>query len=629
MIRGLGHRPDIDGLRAIAVLSVVLYHLGIGGLTGGFVGVDIFFVISGFLISRIIYAEVHAGSFSVAQFYERRARRILPAFFVATIGITIAASAILMPPEVASFAQSLMASVLFSSNVFFYATSGYFAPSAENLPLLHYWSLGVEEQFYILFPLLIILIVRWSSRLLFSCLALLFTVSLILAQVMLRKDPSAVFYLLPFRSCELLIGSLLALPSMQFPIDRRLATVATLSGLCLVGVAVLTFNTAMPFPGVTALLPCVGTALIIGGGAVISNPISWMLSLLPLVLIGRISYSLYLVHWPLIVFAKRLYPYADPIFRSWTVLAISIGLAAILYAFVEQPVRRNRRLWTARTILGTSLSGTAVIAAAAFVAILNQGVSTRLDTKIQDMLAFLNYDFKPVFRSGVGFLDPEQAAEDIDLKRCLPQDDRRKALLWGDSHAAHLYAGLREPMALAGYSLGMLAASACPPILGIEIPQRPNCRSFNEFVLKTIVTIRPDKLILEANWPLSGDLINRFEQTLSALNEAGFHPIVLGDGPVYRIAVPTLLAERWMHGNFSPFSDADLMMAILTISETSMRARFSRRRDVKYVSIIDAVCPDYRCPMMASAAPVHFDEEHLTAAGSRLFGAALIPKLLQ
>ena len=209
------YRSDIDGLRAIAVLSVVIFHLNVGLLPGGFVGVDIFFVISGYLISKIIYTETGSDSFSIANFYVRRARRILPAFLSVIVATSVAAYCLQYPSELANYAKSVIASALFSANIYFYATLNYFSPSADEIPLLHLWSLGIEEQFYIFFPLIILGFSKFSKRLIPAAIVIMLAASLFFSQQLLSTSPTESFYLLPFRAFELLIGSLIALPALH------------------------------------------------------------------------------------------------------------------------------------------------------------------------------------------------------------------------------------------------------------------------------------------------------------------------------------------------------------------------------------------------------------------------------
>jgi peptidoglycan/LPS O-acetylase OafA/YrhL len=626
----LEYKPHIDGLRAIAVWSVVIYHLGFGFLPGGFTGVDIFFVISGYLISRNIFHDSLAGAFSLVGFYERRARRILPAFFVVSLAIGISVCLIAFPTDLYSFAKSLLAAIFFAPNIHSYLTSDYFAPAAETLPLLHYWSLGVEEQFYIAFPLIAIAAVRFARRWLALIMVVLAAASLAASEIVLRFDPQAAFYLLPFRAFELLVGSLVALPGTVYPRGRSFALAATTAGLLLIAAAVTILTSNTPFPGLTALLPCVGAALVIWGSQGTTNQAASVLSLPPMVFFGRISYSLYLVHWPLIVFAKQMFPYADQNLRALGVLALSIVLAALSFRFVEQPVRQRRSYWTRRAVFGLAGSGVVVTTIACLIVIDAKGFPARFDADIQSLLGYLKYDYKPQFRSRQCFLDPEQKPEDIDLNLCLPQPYGRAVILWGDSHVAHLYSGLDTVLKSEGYSIGQMTASACAPILGRDAPDRPNCRPFNDFVLATILRIKPELVILGASVYPRPAILTGLDATIRVLDASGIKVVLLGPMPQYRTPVPNILAARWAEGNHDPFSDnADReQQAYLDSIEAAMGHHFSGRSDVRYVSVLGTVCADRKCPLLAPAnVPIHFDLAHLTTAGSYLFAQRLAPAI--
>lgn len=326
------HRTDIDGLRAVAVLAVLGGHLKLAGMAGGFVGVDVFFVICGFLISRIVYEEAAAGQFSVVGFYGRRVRRIMPAFLVASLLTTAVAWVVFLPAEMVAFADSLVWSLAFLPNLYFHTHSGYFAPAAETLPLLHYWSLGVEEQFYLAFPLFVVLVDRFAHKLIMPLLVLGLAVSLAWAEYRTRGQLATAFYLPQFRAWELLTGSILALPRFPRCRNRVAGALAGLAGLGLIAGSVLLYAPTTPFPGLSAAPPCLGAALILWGG---TGPVARLLSLPVLAYVGRISYSLYLVHWQVIVFSRHVFPFAGDLERIAGVTAVSMGLAALSYHLVE------------------------------------------------------------------------------------------------------------------------------------------------------------------------------------------------------------------------------------------------------------------------------------------------------
>ena len=303
----ISYRPDIDGLRAIAVVSVILFHLN--ALRGGFVGVDIFFVISGFLITSLLWKEIQAtGTVSLIGFYDRRIRRIFPALFAMFAVSWVVGFLYLFPNEFTAFARSMLAALLSVANLFFWRESGYFAAAASTKPLLHTWSLGVEEQFYVLFPPLLALLYKLSARRLKLSLTVLALLSFALCVALTRSSPDAAFYLPVTRAWQLLFGSLLALNDLAVLRHRLWRNAAALLGLLILGYTLLRFSSATPFPGYMALLPTLAAALLIAAGTKGKTLVGRVLSFKPFVFVGLISYSLYLWHWPLIVFADHGLP---------------------------------------------------------------------------------------------------------------------------------------------------------------------------------------------------------------------------------------------------------------------------------------------------------------------------------
>jgi peptidoglycan/LPS O-acetylase OafA/YrhL len=332
------HRADIDGLRSVAVLSVLFFHVGYSTFSGGWVGVDVFFVISGFLITRLIRDEIDAGSFSFAKFYTRRARRLFPAFIVTVTSSFVAGCVIFDPVYLQRFAGEVLYTLVGISNIFFWREGGYFAVAADYKPLLHTWSLGIEEQFYLLWPLAMVLTFRYLRRYAWLPLTLALVVSLFTADhEFYVGNENAVFFLLPSRVFEFAIGAMFV-----WLVERRsprnfVRELALLLGLGMVLVAAVGFTPATPFPSLYALLPCVGAGLAMFGGS--AKYAGRILTNAPMVAIGKISYSLYLVHWPIIVFYKyhRLEPLTP--FEQASICAVSIALAAAMFLLVEQPVR--------------------------------------------------------------------------------------------------------------------------------------------------------------------------------------------------------------------------------------------------------------------------------------------------
>lgn len=339
----LPYRREIDWLRALAVLAVIFFHARFPFFTGGFVGVDVFFVISGYLITSIILADMQSGHFSILGFYERRARRILPALFC-LLAVTVAiAPFLLLPKELADFSQSVTHVVLFVSNVYFYNNTGYFDTAAELEPLLHTWSLAVEEQYYIVFPVILLILWRWNRALILPVLSAIAVASLAYSQREISSNVYAAFFLAPSRIWELLAGALVASHGHRIRSFPALAQWGSLAGLVLILYAVLFYGNSTPFPGLHALIPVIGTALVIQ----FASPATWIgraLGSKALVGIGLISYSAYLWHQPLFAFARRE-SIAEPSVAVFAVLTLAtLGLAYVSWRFVERPFRDRARV---------------------------------------------------------------------------------------------------------------------------------------------------------------------------------------------------------------------------------------------------------------------------------------------
>lgn len=623
------YRSDIDGLRAIAVLSVVIFHLNVGLLPGGFVGVDIFFVISGYLISKIIYAETGNGSFSIAMFYVRRARRILPAFLSVIVATSIAAYCLQYPSELANYAKSAIASALFSANIYFYATLNYFSPSADEIPLLHLWSLGIEEQFYIFFPLIILGLSKVSKQLIPAAIVIMLTASLFFSQQLLSTSPTESFYLLPFRAFELLIGSLIALPALHLKKTPTISLCLFALGVAGVAYPIFFYNSQTPFPGVSAALPCLGAALIIMAGEQ-GGRMSMLLGSRPMVFVGKISYSLYLVHWPLIVFAKRAFPNADKEIAGLVIFATAILLAWVNYKLIEQTFRYAKTQWTpTRTLSVASMSLCLVVAAGWFVSH-KHGFPSSSQSRIDQVLTTMSYNPTKDYQAGECFLDPDQDPAKTDLKRCMPSGNKKTALLWGDSHAAHLYMGLRKNLGEHNISLGQLTGSACAPILGMDMPARPYCKDANEIFLKKIEAARPDILIITAGWPISPEYMAALDRTLDKVDALNLTKVVvIGEAPLFKRNVPLIMIDRIKSKIFNFNSSDDVDWEAMQRSEAAVSEVVSHHNRIAYVSLTKAVCPRGSCPMASpDEKPLIYDIVHLTPEGSALYAREITPLIV-
>ncbi len=617
-------RPDIQGLRAIAVLSVVMFHLGFWPLRGGFVGVDVFFVISGYLISQGIFVETAQFRFSLLRFYERRARRLLPVFLVTVLATTVLAFAVLLPAEFVNYAQSLVASSLFAANIYFFQKHNYFGPSPDSLPLLHLWSLGIEEQFYIVFPLLAFWVARFAARQQMAFIVLLGLGSFGLSTLMTHRYPTAAFYLLPFRAFELLTGSYLALPETAPPQNSRSANVAGWIGLAALVAPIVGFSTQMDFPGAWAAMPCLGTGLLIWAGTGQSPISTRLLSTGLLTFVGNISYSLYMVHWPLIVINGQLWPDMHPALRIPLLLALSVLISVLLFYAVEEPIRRTR-VWRGPVMLVSSAASLVMVAFLGLGIIWVAGFPGRIKARSSHYVSYLQYDSASMIRSGTCFMDPDQEPAKYNAGFCLPKagPEKQLAVLWGDSVAAHLYPGLSEALARHGFILGQATASACPPTIGYDAPQRPFCEPFNARALALMLERKPALVIMASLW---GDLaaLDHVKDPIERLQAASIQVILLGPAAYYRDAVPKLLARRLDKGIHGTTSQGD-MADFVASSESRVRS-LAVQNHFPFVSILGAYCSAGQCPMVTDAdVPIEFDPLHFTLEGSHFVADKILP----
>ncbi|HEY3487462.1 MAG TPA: acyltransferase family protein, partial [Gammaproteobacteria bacterium] len=455
------YRREIDGLRALAVLPVILFHAGFQTFSGGFVGVDIFFVISGYLITSIILLEKQAGTFTLSNFYERRARRILPALFLVMFVCLPFAWPWLLPADMEDFSLSLVAVAGFAANILFWQTSGYFETNAELHPLLHTWSLAVEEQYYLFFPVFLIATWRLGIRWIAFLLVIAGSLSLAVAEWGSLHKPAATFYLLPTRGWELLIGALVAFYFFgRKPVFSELSNQAGSSlGILLILYAIFAFDEQTPFPGLHALVPTVGAALII----LFATPrtlVGRLLSNKLLVGIGLISYSAYLWHQPLFAFARHR-SVEEPDKLLLAALAVTaIVLAYFSWKYVEVPCR-NKQRFKRKQVFAYGIAGSFLFAMVGLTGFFNDGFEYRLTAEQNRISAYSQYDATEIYRRHKCFIDPGKTYRDFssECQNIISKDEA--LLLWGDSYAAALSKGLRTYHD----NVVQYTASACPPVI--------------------------------------------------------------------------------------------------------------------------------------------------------------------
>lgn len=501
----LSYRPEIDGLRALAVLPVILFHAGFQWISGGYVGVDIFFVISGFLITSIILKEKEAGHFSLLRFYERRARRILPALFAVMAACLPLAWQLMTPGQLVDFSHSLIAVTLFVANILFWRTSDYFAPTADEQPLLHIWSLGVEEQYYLLFPLLILLVWRRGLVRTTQVVALVAVVSLALSEWSWRHHATANFYLPHTRAWELLVGSLLALLSVRQPLhhlipSRGVINVLAGTGLGLILFAIFTFDRKTPVPGLYALAPTLGTALILA----FARRDTWVGKLLStrwLVAVGLVSYSAYLWHQPLFAFA-RLHDPNEPASRVFALLTLlTLALAWLSWRFVEQPFRNKNRV-SRPAVLAFALAGSLAFIAIGVTGSINKGFENRVGGQVSEIFHGLRQDKRELCGATAG----RDVAPATTV--CNRGDARQPVTIavLGDSHADALYSRLGDLFARLQRNGTLLTYTGCPPVMGVfraDEDSSHRCQEYNQAVFDLLANEPAiDTVILAARWSL-------------------------------------------------------------------------------------------------------------------------------
>jgi peptidoglycan/LPS O-acetylase OafA/YrhL len=617
--RPLAYRPDIDGLRAVAVLAVVVYHAYPHLLRGGFTGVDVFFVISGYLISSLIWNGLDDGDFSLLVFYGRRVVRLFPALVVVLAACLAAGWWLLIPTAYERLGRDVAAAAAYVSNVVFWRESGYFDPAAATRPLTHLWSLAVEEQFYLLYPWALMATAR-RPRACASLLVGLLLTSFVVNIITLTIDPVQAFYLLPARLWELVAGGLLAYAHRA---NRNVSNRATANVVCVAGVALLPLSFLGPkgggdFPGWWALVP-VGAALAIvgaGQGAIFNRVV---LASAPAVLVGRISYPLYLWHFPLLSFARARYGVVGG-WRAAGIVATSLVLAYVTYRFVEMPVRaRVRKVsWAPVPVLVALL---VAVGAGGAVADVKAGAPGRIPFAVQRLIGLTDrYDYRTLYREGTCFLRADQNPSAFTAA-CAEHSRAPLLFVWGDSRAAHLYPGLRALESRRHFRIAQFTASSCPPYLDYVSTDRPLCHEVNRAVTQRLRALRPRTVILAAAWDQYTD--NRpVLSTIAFIRSLGIdHIVIVGPGPRWPQGMPQALYDAYQDHHTLPTRLTNGLSGDPPRVDRQMRA-LARLAHVRYVSPLATLCSASGC--LARVGPafdqiVIWDSAHFTRAGSEYF----------
>jgi len=610
--RSSGRRNDIDGLRAIAVLAVVLFHLDFRYLTGGFAGVDIFFVISGYLITGIVQREIVEGRFEVLRFYERRLRRIAPALLATMAAVFLCGLVFFMPDELRDLGASMLATAAFCSNFLFWMQADYFSGPVEFKALLHTWSLAVEEQYYIFAPPLMLLLHRWKPSSVKPVLAAICVVSFALSCAWVWIDPSGNYYLPHTRAWELLAGALVALKLFPALKSQTVAEAISAAGLGLLIFPLFALSAASAFPAWNAVPVCFGTAMVImagedrqtWAGRLIGNPAS--------VWIGLISYSLYLVHWPVIVFFKYQMLRSPDVIEKLALIALMTALAWASWKWVEEPFR-NKARFSRSAIFKVALIGSAAVAVVGAGAFVAKGLPQRFGKEAQ--LAMREH--------GETADDPRAACFMKGSWRSWPGatcflsegTGGPVTMLWGDSHANHYSAAIANAQGLKSPVL-LYASAGCAPIADVDFKVRPFCRENNDHAFDLIRQFHVKRIVMSAYWQTVlrvNDLsIAQLARTVVRLRRAGVDVRIVGENPDFAFANPAYLAARLAR---RPEPNADYFAEVRNDFEFNdqLQGIVGQRR---FYNPMDDLCRKNKCLAYRDGHLMMIDNAHFSHFGA-------------
>lgn len=623
------YRKEIDGLRAVAVLAVMFFHADVLFFRGGFVGVDVFFVISGYLITQIILAQAQHGSFSLVSFYDRRARRILPALFAMMFVCLPAAWLILMnPADFKDFSKSLLAIPLFVSNILFWRESGYFDLSTHLKPLLHTWSLAVEEQYYVFFPVYLVALWKLGSRWALGLTCILALLSLAFAQWGSLHVPTFNFYWLPARIWELLAGALIPIfnfaknPLAPFPGPRSgtVAQVLGMSGLILVAWSIFMMAETILWPGMWTLVPVSGTVLILifASDKTLAGT---LLGIKPMAAMGLISYSAYLWHQPLLAFARYL---SDDLSIGLLIalLTAAVVLGWLSWKFVETPFR-DRQKFTTKQIFVTAIACSVFFVSVGLTGYFRAGFLYRLPSQNEPVFTYTMQTFMRDIRGDTCFIQNSQFADHYETVCSQTNHPEDATLIWGDSHAAALLKGFQKQIS----DVMQFTAGSCAPIFWKK-DESPSCRALNQYAMQQIQRIRPRTIYLHANWlgyvpdqVAGAAAIRQIREWIP-----GVRIVLIGNIPHWPKGLPRVVLQSGV--NFDgPVYFTSPLFSQLTTSDQQL-AEFAQQSGIQFVSALDLLCRQDAClaVTLTDLGPrlTAFDYGHLTEAGSDHLVRALL-----
>lgn len=643
------YRPDIDGLRAIAVIAVIAFHAfpNYANQWGGFIGVDIFFVISGYLISTIIFKKLENGTFSFSEFYIRRIKRIFPALILVLVSVFIFGYFSLLAIEFKHLGKHITAGAFFFSNFVLRNEVGYFDNAAHTKPLLHLWSLSIEEQFYIIWPVLLWLVWKQKFNVLIITLVIA-TISFVLNLKGVKQNAITTFYSPETRFWELLSGSLLAwvtlhnkvafanfktklnnmlcrvLFIMQNNATKTLDNVLSLVALFLLLYGFYEINMNLNFPGKWALVPVSGTLIFL-----VSDSKAWVnriiLSNKIVVWFGLISFPLYLWHWVLLSFARIGEIEAPSLNMRIATVALSVMLAWLTYKFVERPIRFGKHGGVKALVLILIMS---IVGFVGYNTYVRDGLPFRIINKINNGVAeALSYDVGKGYRLNECFIDLNETNNQFSSICGLDNSKKNKMLMiWGDSHAASLYRGFEKLGNSLNFSVSQFSAGGCPPILDFYITNTKKCIQSNKFVFEQIKILKPDILVLSANWEMYDskkstweDLdIEKFNMTIKKIKLLGIpNIIIIGQLPSYYVNQINMLRKKFLWSKVNTITYKNFSSSAKPADEKMKN--LSLNLGINFISPIEILCQPVGCLISIpgdNITPLSFDGAHLTTNGS-------------
>lgn len=628
-------RPDIEGLRAVAVLLVVACHAGIPWLQGGYVGVDVFFVISGYLITRLMYAEyVQQGRLDLLRFYGRRVRRLMPAFTLMLVAVLIGVRLLYSPFEQPAMFESAFSAVLYFSNLHFaWGATDYWGPNAKLDPLLHTWSLGVEEQFYLLWPLLLVLLMFLQSKarpaLVWGAAVALMLISLGRAVLLTHTHQPLAFFMPTSRMWEFGAGAILAITEARrtgiLNAPLWLSGLLSISGFSVILLAAFFYTGTTPFPGVAALLPVLGTVALIAGGSFSAGGLR-LLCVAPMQRIGRLSYGWYLWHWPLLVFGKIIWPDNSPLLRLLLVM-LALGLAALSYWLVENPIRHTPR-FRAKGFALAMVAGIPVF----FVCSIHwlQG-SANVFSGQQEFRRFaeIRSNAPVIYAAGC-----DRWFDDAVVMKCLGGADggKKTAVLFGDSHAGQWFSAFDALMKDKNWQLIVITKSACPIVNESYFYERigrvyRECDEWRANALKEIAALKPDLVVVTGyeKYPLS---VQQWRtgtaSAIDALSRAAGKVAILRDSPYPGMDVPACLARKMWQPSVFTSSCSDLMLSSLSLDMMHMHQDIAAQfYNVKFIDMTASICGGPACDVIKGDVIKFRDSQHLSDG----FVRSLVPQM--